>query len=51
MAKLQQFETALPTPMIDKIKSGSFGAFGIDNSVSDLLLPSLARVQIKDESP
>jgi len=37
MAKLKQFEDALPTPMIDEIKSGSFGAFGIDNSVSDLL--------------
>jgi hypothetical protein len=37
VAKLKQFEDALPTPMIDEIKSSSFGAFGIDNSVSDLL--------------
>ena len=37
MAKLNQFENALPTPMIDEIKQGSFGAFGIENSVSDLL--------------
>jgi hypothetical protein len=37
MSKLKQFEDALPTPMIDEIKSGSVGAFGIDNSVSDLL--------------
>jgi hypothetical protein len=37
VAKLKQFEDALPTPMIDEIKCGSFGAFGIDNSVSDLL--------------
>jgi hypothetical protein len=37
MAKLNQFEDALPTPMIDEIKHGSFGAFGIENSVSDLL--------------
>ena len=30
-------QAALPTPMIDDIKSRSFGTFGVDNAVLDLL--------------
>ena len=38
VAKQKQLNDTLPTPMTDEIQRGSFGAFGIDNSMSDLIL-------------
>jgi len=32
-----RIQQTLPTPMIDDIKSGSFGTFGVDNAIHDLL--------------
>jgi len=32
-----RIQAALPTPMIDEVKTQSFGTFGVDNAVLDLL--------------
>ncbi|MBF0176459.1 MAG: hypothetical protein HQL63_06365 [Magnetococcales bacterium] len=37
MDKNTRNQAALPTPMIDDIKSRSFGTFGVDGAVFDLL--------------